>query len=478
MTYKLYEDRMKLITQSKQTDLFKMQCDLTQVLYKMEQRGMSVDANYATNTHHKLGQRLEEITEEIYKVAGQEFNISSSQQIGVAFGELGISSPIKTPKGADSWSESALVHINHPLAGLVRQYRTLLKLRSTYIEPYLVLFDHSMHTSFCNWGTATGRLSSREPNLQNIPRNHFKLNYGTLTEQEISAVKSRISATLASKGQSSETMDLSNEVIQTWGFMGDESFDEDSGKQIAIRRLFVPRPNHTLISFDYSQMEVRVFLSYFHNATIDALLNKEDVDFHGEAAKLAFNTDEDQDDFKFYRQMAKAVTFGTIYGIGRKKLALQLGTTPYEAGQYKKRYFDGLKGSKEFFDQVVETVEDRGWIRNRYGRIYKIASDFGYKGVNYLVQGTSADIMSERMIAVDDYLKETQSGILLQVHDEIICEIHNDDLRTVPFEIQKLLEINSLEIPLQVDMEICSPSWATKDYFTKPEDKVEDYIDW
>ena len=478
MTYKLYEDRLKQIEKSKQLPLLQQQCALTTVLYKMEHRGITVDTHYAKKTNDRLTERLQEITKEIHEIAGDEFNISSSQQIGAVFATLGIESPVKTAKGADSWSESALVHINHPMAGLIRQYRTLLKLQSTYIEPYLEIYENTMHTSFCNWGAATGRLSSREPNLQNIPRNHFKLNYGNLTESDLADVKSRMIATMASKGQNAENANLSKEVLQTWGFMGDESFDEDSETQIAMRRLFIPREGYTLMGFDYSQMEVRVFLSYFRNKTIDTLLNKSDVDFHGEAGKLAFNTTEDADDYKFYRQMAKAITFGTIYGIGRNRLALQLGTTPYEAGQYKKRYFDGLEGSKEFFDKVVETVEDREWIRNRYGRVYKINKDFAYKGVNYLVQGTSADIMSERMIAVDKYLDTTKSNMLLQVHDEIICEISNDELATVPFEIKALLETNSLDIPLQVDMEICSPSWATKKDFILPTDKVEDYIDW
>ena len=478
MTYKLYEDRFEKLKETKQLDLLNMQCELTKVLYKMEKRGISVDQTYATQTNEQLAVRLEDITKDIHQIAGTEFNISSSQQIGEAFATLGISSPVKTAKGADSWSESALIQIDHPMAGLIRQYRTLLKLQSTYIEPYLDIPDNTIHTSFCNWGAATGRLSSREPNLQNIPRNHFKLKYNELTDSDLADVKNRIAATMAAKGQSTESTNLSNEVLQTWGFMGDESFDEDSGKQIAIRRLFVPRPNYTLVGFDYSQMEVRVFMSYFRNEVIDALLNKDDVDFHGEAGKLAFNTTEDDADYKFYRQMAKAITFGTIYGIGRNKLALQLGTTPHEAGQYKKRYFDGLEGSKEFFDKVVETVESRGWIRNRYGRVYKINPKFAYKGVNYLVQGTSADIMSERMIEVDKYLETTKSNILLQVHDEIICEIHDDDLRNIPFKIKELLEINSLDIPLQVDMEVCTPSWATKKDYIKPDDSVENYIDW
>ena len=288
-------------------------------------------------------------------------------------------------------------------------------------------------------------------------------------------IKGKISAMLSAKGNNINT-ELSDNVLETWAFIGDESYDDSDNNQIAIRRLFVPRPNYSLISFDYSQMEVRVFMSYFRNEVIDALLNKDDVDFHGEAAKLAFKVTETDSQYKFYRQMAKAITFGTIYGIGNKKLAEQLNTTPKEAGQYKKRYFEGLVGSKEFFDKVIDTVSNRGWIKNRYGRRYEINPKFAYKGVNYLVQGTSADILSERMIEIAKFLQDKKSSILLQVHDEIICEIHYSELETVPFEIKNLLEINSLEIPLTVDMEICTPSWATKRFFEVP--TIDHYIDW
>jgi hypothetical protein len=147
---------------------------------------------------------------------------------------------------------------------------------------------------------------------------------------------------------------------------------------------------------------------------------------------------------------------------------------------------------------VQEAVATRGWIKNKYGRRYRIPPYLAYKGVNYLVQGTSADILSERMIVISNYLKNTQSRILLQVHDEIICEIHVDELHTVTHEIKNLLEINTLDIPLKVDVEICQPSWASKQEVsfvkqnglhwviggkleedpTVEETKVEDHIDW
>ena len=476
LTARIYSDYLKRIAKTGQNKVFDLEKKLTKVLYKMEQLGISVDKAYAIDTKTALLERLAEVRAEILALCGkneEEFNISSPKQIGEVFNEMGIHSPVKTSKGNDSWNEAALININHRMAGLIRQYRTLEKLGSTYLDPYLE--TDVMHTNFCNWGTATGRLSSREPNLQNIPRNHFKLHERDLTDQDKIEIRNGISAMVAQKGITMDT-ELSDDVLSTWSFIGDESFNDSDDKQLAIRRLFVPRENFTLVGFDYQQMEVRVFMSYFRNETIDAILNKEDVDFHSEAAKLAFGVDESSPRFKEFRQYAKAITFGTIYGIGNKKLAQQLGTTPREAGKFKKQYFEGMEGSKDFFDKVVRKVELRGMVKNRYGRQYKINPQFAYKGVNYLVQGTSADILSERMLVIDDYLLDKKSNLLLQVHDEIICEIHDSEFNTIPYKIQSLLEDNTLDVPLKVDMEVCSPSWATKKNYKPVE--LEDYIDW
>ena len=125
--------------------------------------------------------------------------------------------------------------------------------------------------------------------------------------------------------------------------------------------------------------------------------------------------------------MAKNITFGILYGLGNKRLAQQLSTTTDQAKAYKQQYFNNIHGSRSFINRVISTVESRGWIKNRYGRIYKIDNTLGYKGVNYLVQGTSADILNERIIYVHEYLKDKKSNILLQVHDEIICEILNEE---------------------------------------------------
>ena len=488
-TLRLYEDSKDKILRSGQEKVWKLETDLTKVLYNMECAGISVDNTYVESSLDKLTKRSEEVLQTIYEISGDEFNVSSPSQVGQAFTKLGIRSPQKTIKGNDSWSEGALVQINHPLAGWIRQYRTLTKLSSTYIEPYRG--TDTMHTTYANWGTVTGRLSSREPNLQNIPRNHFKLhNVKFETDEEIEEIQGRVDAIIASKGQnvSLSARDLTKEVLQVWGFVGDESYDEQNSKQVAIRRLFRPRPDHYLISYDYSQMEVRMFMNYIGNPAMLELMKQGDVDFHGEAAKIAFKVDKDHPEYKFYRQLAKTITFGVIYGIGRDKLAGQLKTSPKEAGRYKAEYFRNIKGSKKFFDSVVRMVEQRGWVKSKYNRIYKVERDKGYKAVNYLIQGTSADLLSERMIEVNKFLDGTKSKMLLQVHDEIICEIHKDDVLIIE-KIRDILQENSLGIPLMVDMELCDPSWATKHDFQVHDGNVvfgdspapvpvEEYIDW
>jgi len=476
-TEKLYYHALMWIQQTGQEDVLELENKLTRVLYDMENRGIVVDFKYALEAIKKVDHRTELIANQIYELADQEFNIHSTKQVGEVLNEKGVYSPVKTPKGNDAWNEAALAQIDNPIAGLIRQYRTLEKLRATYLEPYASV--DTIHTSYCNWGAVTGRLSSRRPNLQNIPRTHFKLTDRELLPEEREAIKSRINAQMAAKGITAN-LNLSDETWNTWGFVGDESYNEDDPHQLSIRRLFLARPGYTLVSFDYSQMEVRVFLSYLKNAEIEQMLRQDDTDFHGEAAKRAFSLTGEEENFKFYRQMAKNITFGVIYGIGKAKLAKQLNVTEREALQYKGQYFKGLPGSKGFFASVIRAVEERGWIKNRYGRIYQIDKDIAYKGVNYLVQGTSADILNERIIEVYDYLKDKKSNLLLQVHDEIICEIHETELEVLPQRIQALLEVNSLNIPLKVDIALCKPSWATKvaPSIVSVQEQVENYIDW
>jgi DNA polymerase-1 len=231
-----------------------------------------------------------------------------------------------------------------------------------------------------------------------------------------------------------------------------------------------------MVAFDYSQMEVRMFLVYVGQPEMLALMEKGGIDFHSETAKIAFNIKEDHPEWEFYRQAAKSITFGVIYGIGKDKLAHEMGVSPTEAFRYKKQYFENMKGSREFFNRVVNTIQTRGWVRNKYGRIYRIGNpEWGYKAVNYLVQGTSAEILSERMIEIDKFLSGYKSNLLVQIHDEIIVEIHKDEMDLIP-TIQTLLQDNSLDMDLEVDIELCTPSWATKTKLDEAKTSAEDLI--
>jgi DNA polymerase-1 len=149
-------------------------------------------------------------------------------------------------------------------------------------------------------------------------------------------------------------------VLDTWSFLGGDKFNANDNRQIAIRNLFIPRDDYKMIAYDYSQMEVRVFMSYVNNEEMNELMKQDNVDFHGEAAKIAFNITEDDPQFKFFRQLAKSITFGVIYGIGKDKLALQLNTTPDEAAQYKNTYLENMKGSRKFFNSVIKKIQTHG----------------------------------------------------------------------------------------------------------------------
>ena len=453
-TRELYFSRKKAIEKTDQTKIWRQSIALTSVLYDMEYRGVRIDNAYALDGAKRVSARQEAVLKRIYTIANQEFNVASNQQLGKVFESLGIKSPDVTEKGNPSWGEKSLVKINHELAGRVREYRTLGKMLSTYIEP--LSQTNVLHCTYCNWGTVTGRLSSRNPNLQNIPRGIINTVEQNLNEEEMKALQGRLEAIIkANKGRIS----LDDQDISAWAFVGEETFVDGDSTKFSTRKAFVPREGHTLYGFDYKQMEVWVFLSYFMNEQELAELKSTGVDLHDNSAKAAFKVDESHPEWKFYRQAAKNLSFGILYGLGLENLANSLDCTIGEAKTYKANFLSGLKGSKKFIRSVMDKISRTGLVQNRYGRKYWIPKDFSYAGINYLVQGTSADIMSERMIAVHEYLQDKKSALIMQVHDELLVEVADGE-EVVVENIRRLMEENSLDIPLLVDVEIHDPSWA------------------
>ena len=453
-TRELYFSRKQAIEETNQVKIWQQSIALTSVLYDMEYRGVKIDKNYALDGAKRVGARQEAVLNRIYAIANQEFNVASNQQLGKVFESLGIKSPDVTEKGNPSWGEKSLVKINHELAGRVREYRTLGKMLSTYIEP--LSQTNVLHCTYCNWGTVTGRLSSRNPNLQNIPRGIINTVEQILNEEEMKALQGRLEAIVkANKGRIS----LDDQDISAWAFVGEETFVDGDPTKFATRKAFVPRDGYTLYGFDYKQMEVWVFLSYFMNEKELEELKDQGVDLHDNSAKAAFKVDETHAEWKFYRQAAKNLSFGILYGLGLENLANSLDCTIKEARKYKANFLDGLPGSKKFIKSVMSKIVKTGTVQNRYGRKYWIPEDFAYAGINYLVQGTSADIMSERMIAVHDYLKDKKSALIMQVHDELLVEVAKGEEEVVE-RVRTLMEENSIGIPLLVDVEIHDPSWA------------------
>ena len=463
-TRKLVLDRIKQLKDSQQQPVWELEKRLTKVLLRMEYRGISVDIDYCESALEKLRDRQVEFISQIHKAFGKEVKVNSNKQIGEAFNNLGIFSPVKSKAGNQSWDETVLAGINHPVAPIIRGWRSLEKVMNTYIEPF-IRTGGTLHSTFANWGTITGRLSSKDPNMQNIPKSVIPLTNVELTEEQKAELKGRIAASIQTR-RGVKAEDITNDdSISNWGYLGEDYYEEGNENLLSLRRAFIPREDYTLVSFDYSQMEIRVFLTYLMNKDLHQLMSEGDFDFHSHAAKTAFKIDEDHPEFKFYRQMAKAITFGLIYGIGLDRLATQLGVTSQQAKQYRDNYFAAIPGAKSFMYRVWETAKKRGYVFNRFGRVYTIPQGREYVAINYLVQGTSADILSDRMLDLDKLLENTDSHMLVQVHDEVICEIHNDELDELCPKIKQTLEDNPLDMPLTVDVEVCDPSWATKKDF-------------
>jgi len=459
-TRRLYYHILQQVQDTGQAPLFEMMKRLTKTLFRMEHRGVKIDLEYCQTAIDRLANKQKETEQKIYAHSGREFDIASAKQVGEVFNEMGITSPETTPKGNQSWNEVALMMIDHPMAGSIREYRTLTKMSGTYLTPFVDI--PYLHGSFCNWGTVTGRLSCRNPNLQNIPRFIIYTKDQEISEERQAAIQERIEAMVRAR-RGTQGANIGGSSLASWGFSGDEKFDDSRDDQVAIRRLFVPRPGYKLVSMDYSQMEVRVFLSYLQSDEMMDMMNKDNFDFHSEAAKIAFKVTEDQEDFKIYRQFAKGITFGILYGMGIKKLAIQLDVEYEKAQEYRNDYFEGIPGARRFITSVHKKAKDKGFVRNRYGRLYNIPKDKEYTAVNYLVQGTSGDIMSNRMNVLDDIYKDEDVHALIQVHDEVIFEMPEDRLDEFIPPIKAIMEDNELGIPFKVDVAIGEPSWAQKE---------------
>ena len=412
----LYDDMVKRLERDGLLRLLReMEMPLIPVLASMEDAGITIDRNALKAFLDEVQRELDELTARIYKEAGCEFNIRSAQQIGeVLFKRLGLAAAKSTKGGQASTSQAVLEKLSgkHPVVDALLEFRKLEKMRSTYLEPLPRLAgpDSRIHTTFNQTATATGRLSSSNPNLQNIP------------------------------------------------------VRGDLGRR--MRTCFTAGPGMSLVSADYSQVELRVLAHYSQDPTLlSAFRNGEDI--HTRTAALLHDVDPSQigpDE----RRKAKTINFGLIYGMGPSKLGQDLGIPLSEARMFIERYFTRFSHIKEFFDGVEAEARRNGYVTTLSGRrrpLPNIVSQSGQaralaerQAVNTLIQGSAADLIKFAMLAVhnDAELRRRKARLLLQIHDELIVEAPEGEAQAVAARLAALMTDTSawgitLHVPLVAD---------------------------
>jgi len=394
---------------------------VARILGEMEETGIAVDGEALKAISTELGAKLERMEQNCYLLAGRQFNLNSPIQLRqVLFDDLKLSAKgLKKTKGGFSTDADTLEKLAavHPLPRQLLEYRAIAKLKSTYSDALPQLIDPAtgrLHTSFHQALTATGRLSSTEPNLQNIP---------TRTEE---------------------------------------------GRR--IRRAFVAAPGCLMLSADYSQIELRVLAHLSGDPTlIDAFRRGEDI--HARTAAEVLGRKPAEVDAEA-RRLAKVINFGIIYGMGPQRLAGELGISLKEASEYIKRYFERLPGVHTYLEKSLAEARERGWVATMYGRRRYLPELNSPQGgaraqaeriaVNTPLQGTAADLIKLAMIRLDAAIKRQKwaARMLLQVHDELLLEVPQAEREPVSEAARREMEgVAELRIPLKVELK-WGPNWA------------------
>ena len=414
--WQLYETFKSLLIENKLENLFyNIEMPLVRVLSKMETNGVKIDIEGLKQISDEQAKEIKEIENKIYEIAGTTFNIGSPKQLGeILFEKLGIKAPAKKTKtGQYPTGEEILQKIidESPIVQLILDYRSLTKLKSTYVDalPSLVNKDDGLiHTSFNQAVTATGRLSSNNPNLQNIP-------------------------------------------VRT-----------DKGRE--IRKAFVPRDdNHILLAADYSQIELRIIA---HLSGDSAMQNafREGLDVHADTASRVYNV-AIEDVTPEMRRNAKAVNFGIIYGMSAFGLAERLKISRSEASQIIKNYFKEYVGIQNYIDSQVNFAKDNGFVETMLGRRRylrdinsgnSVVRNFAERNaINAPIQGSSADMIKIAMIEIDKEMtaRNMKSKMILQVHDELVFDVCKDELDVIQEIVRdKMLNALPLNIPIEVNL--------------------------
>ena len=408
------------------------------------------------------------------------FDIYSPHDVRKIFEGMGIRSDVTTDKGAPSWAKTALAVIEHPLADTIVKCRGTKNIRNYYFN-FLKLMDPDavLHCSVHQAGTRTGRMSCRDPNLQNIPR--FEAFTGAVTGAIASMKRLK-------KKQEEIAAKQAKEKKQRYAAVGKTqiSFDGEAAQEILsefegelfgkVRGAFVPRPGCFLLSVDWQQVELRIFADYAEEIE---LLRTFDLglDVHRMTALAAFGSLPDpkknEQMYKWVRNMGKQIAFGLLYGMGISLLAVEIGKEKEEAQEFMNRYFARFKHAKKFIDDMHVKCEKEGFAIDLWGRRRYLPKKEVYKIVNFLVQGTAADLMKDALVRVDEILENFDSRILITVHDELIFEIpYSEANEVIPLIIKEMETCDRIKATLR-----CDAAWAPERWSQMYEDKYSALCD-
>ncbi len=414
ITFQLYDIFSKKLEQAGLTEVFKeIEIPLVRVLEDMEYDGVYLDIAFLKKMSGEIGKKMTQAMQEIHDLAGGVFNINSPKQLAqVLFEKLKLT-PVKKTKTGYSTDVKVLEKLKneHPLPEKILEFRMLSKLRSTYVDALPALVNEKtgrVHGSFNQTVAATGRLSSSNPNFQNIP-------------------------------------------IRT-----------EMGRE--IRKAFCPQQkDHLIVAADYSQVELRIMAHLSEDPNLVKAF-REDADIHTHTAATVFAVDA-KDVTPDMRRTAKVINFGIMYGAGSHRISQELNIGYGEAGAIIKAYFERYTGVREYIDQTITQCKEKGYVSTIYGRkrpIQDINSEnrnlqeaAKRAAINMPVQGTAADIIKIAMIRIRDWMikEKIRSKMILQVHDELVFEVHPDELDVLKENIKKIMEnASELKVPLKVDV--------------------------
>ncbi|ENX3947495.1 DNA polymerase I [Photobacterium damselae] len=387
---------------------------LVPVLSRMERTGVLIDSMKLSAQSQEIAQRLDELEKRAFEIADQEFNLSSPKQLqAILFEKMGLPVLKKTPSGTPSTNEEVLqeLALDYPLPKLILEYRGLAKLKSTYTDKLPKMVNPAtgrVHTSYHQAVTATGRLSSSDPNLQNIPVRN------------------------------------------------------DEGRR--IRQAFIAPQGYKVLAIDYSQIELRIMAHLSGDkALLDAFCHGKDIHAATAAEILGLPLEQVSSE---QRRRAKAINFGLIYGMSAFGLAKQLDMGRGEAQEYMNTYFERYPGVLEYMETTRTVASEQGYVETLFGRrlyLPDIKSRNGLRrkaaeraAINAPMQGTAADIIKRAMVLVDEWIGQQESGrvrLLMQVHDELVFEVQESEIESVAKEIKTLMESAAqLDVPLIADI--------------------------